>query len=472
MRLALGLKASTPRFNRDGSPVARRGSNIARDPTGRRASCVNVTASVATLFNAVCCGDLDDVIKSLKEGVPVDSLDDDGNTALIIAAEGEPGIVEELLERGAKIDSQNHNGVTALIAAVKYEDPSLVSILIAAGADLTLRDRKGRAAADFAKQVDSAVLSEMLQLFNIKDPNGSQKKGKNRRRRKSMVYVDAQTRELLEAVTAGLLPKVTQLLYAGSMVDAQDDDGNTALIFAAEGEPMILEHLLKSGADIDHQNRSGNTALCVAIRAEDPDCIRLLLDASASTTIKNKEGLTPVDLAQKSGNEQVLRQVLGLSEGLVVKAKSAPALKMEVMRRGSLPSCSSADRRTRAFFESISEGDFERVERILQMEFDVNVADDAGCRPLHFAVEGEKNMVALLLREGADVEARNNAGETPLMMAIRFGDVDCIRMVLKANPDVSVKDGAGRDAMSYAEASSSSLVTSVIREAARGSIGI
>jgi hypothetical protein len=51
----------------------------------------------------------------LDAGVPVDSLDDDENTPLIIAAEGEDLIVELLLERGADIDKQNRNGVTALV---------------------------------------------------------------------------------------------------------------------------------------------------------------------------------------------------------------------------------------------------------------------------------------------------------------------------------------------------------------------
>ena len=41
----------------------------------------------------------------------------------------------------------------------------------------------------------------MLALFNVKEGKNNQKRGKQRRRRKSMVYVDAQTRELLEAVS-------------------------------------------------------------------------------------------------------------------------------------------------------------------------------------------------------------------------------------------------------------------------------
>jgi ankyrin repeat protein len=52
--------------------------------------------------------------------------------------------------------------------------------------------------------------------------------------------VHTQTRELLEAVSDGNLPKVKQLIADDFPVNAQDDDGNTALIFAAENEPLIV----------------------------------------------------------------------------------------------------------------------------------------------------------------------------------------------------------------------------------------
>ena len=163
----------------------------------------------------------------LKAGLEVDSRDDDSNTALIIAAEGEPAIVEMLIGAGASIDLQNKNGVTALIAAVKYEDVTLVEMLIQAGAALTMRDRKGRCAADFAQETDPAVQDEMLALFNVNDAKGLQKRGKRQRRRKSMVYVDAQSRELFDAVSDGDLPRVRDMIEGGYSVNGYDDDNNT-----------------------------------------------------------------------------------------------------------------------------------------------------------------------------------------------------------------------------------------------------
>ena len=163
------------------------------------------------------------------------------------------------------------------IAAVKFEDPEIVGMLIQAGADLSLRDRKGRAAADFAKVVDKSVHKEMNELFGVKDESGKQKRGKNRRRRKSMVYIDAQTRELLEAVTEGNLPKVKQMLHEGYAVNAQDDDGNTALMFAAMGgHAAAIAALLAAGAEVEAKDNEGKTALSFAEQNEHEHAARLL----------------------------------------------------------------------------------------------------------------------------------------------------------------------------------------------------
>ena len=441
--------------------------SAATDPAGRRASVTNVDKEVARLFDAVSNGDIDLVKDILDSGVAVDSRDNDGNTPLIIAAESEPGMVEQLLERGANVDQQNRNGVTAMIAAVKCEDTSIVAMLILAGATLELRDRKGRSAADFAKECDKSVQQEILHLLNDKEQDGHQKRGMHCRRRRSMVNVDAQTRGMLMAVSEGDLPKVSQVLSEGCAVDVQDDELNTALMFAAESEPLIVELLLESGADPDRQNASGATALMYAIRAEDMDSIRLLMQHNASTSIRSRDGRTPIDIARQTGSEAIMRLVLGLSDGLALRAKAQPSLPMEVMRRGSLPSCSSADRRTRAFFEAISEGDLERVERILQMAFDVNCTDDTQCRPLHFAVEGEADLVTMLIDHGADVNAANEAGETPLMAAVRFCDVECTTILLQSGASCSSRDKAGRSVEDYAKASKSSLIQNLVREAMR-----
>ena len=49
----------------------------------------------------------------------------------------------------------------------------------------------------------------------------------------------------------------------------------------------------------------------------------------------------------------------------------------------------------------------------------MNAKNDAGFTPLHFAAyEGHKEVAELLIANGADVNAKNDGGETPLDWAI------------------------------------------------------
>ena len=71
------------------------------------------------------------------------------------------------------------------------------------------------------------------------------------------------------AVIEGDCELVLELLSKGVPVDAADSDGNTALIFAAEGEPQIVDALLRAGCQVNHQNTEGLSALMCSI-----DCAR------------------------------------------------------------------------------------------------------------------------------------------------------------------------------------------------------
>ena len=60
-------------------------------------------------------------------------------------------------------------------------------------------------------------------------------------------------------------------------------------------------------------------------------------------------------------------------------------------------------------------GDIEAVKQHLAAGADVNAKDDDGWTPLHQATdEGHKEIVELLIAKGADVNATDEDGETPL----------------------------------------------------------
>ena len=82
----------------------------------------------------------------------------------------------------------------------------------------------------------------------------------------------------------------------------------------------------------------------------------------------------------------------------------------------------------------------------------LNIRDDYGFRPLHFAVQnGEKEKVKLLLSAGVNTNAKTDHGFTPLYFAVgKKGDLEIIKMLIKSGSSLNVKDKNGITPLHYA----------------------
>ena len=82
----------------------------------------------------------------------------------------------------------------------------------------------------------------------------------------------------------------------------------------------------------------------------------------------------------------------------------------------------------------------------------LNIRDDYGFRPLHFAVQnGEKEKVKLLLSAGVNTNAKTDHGFTPLYFAVgKKGDLEIIKMLIKFGSSLNVKDKNGITPLHYA----------------------
>ena len=82
----------------------------------------------------------------------------------------------------------------------------------------------------------------------------------------------------------------------------------------------------------------------------------------------------------------------------------------------------------------------------------LNIRDDYGFRPLHFAVQnGEKEKVKLLLLAGVNTNAKTDHGFTPLYFAVgKKGDLEIIKMLIKSGSSLNVKDKNGITPLHYA----------------------
>lgn len=84
----------------------------------------------------------------LAQGVNVNARDEQGGTALMLAAlAGNAEVVRLLLERGADANAQSDGGNTALIAAAGKGHVEILQILLDAGADPFIENKAGMTAA-------------------------------------------------------------------------------------------------------------------------------------------------------------------------------------------------------------------------------------------------------------------------------------------------------------------------------------
>lgn len=95
--------------------------------------------------------------------------------------------------------------------------------------------------------------------------------------------------------------------------DKKDKRGKTLLMLAAEkGDKNRIKELLYSGADVNLKDNEGWTALMYAARYQsDLSCLDLIIDANANIKDKNKYGLSPLILAScYNSNPQILERLI------------------------------------------------------------------------------------------------------------------------------------------------------------------
>jgi ankyrin repeat protein len=98
--------------------------------------------------------------------------------------------------------------------------------------------------------------------------------------------------------------------------------------------------------------------------------------------------------------------------------------------------------------DAVKAGNREAVTRVLAGGADVNAADADGTTPLHHAAaSADADLVALLIKSGANVRAVNRYGVTPLTPACTTGDEKVLQLLLNAGADANTASPEGETAL-------------------------
>ncbi len=97
-------------------------------------------------------------------------------------------------------------------------------------------------------------------------------------------------------------------------------------------------------------------------------------------------------------------------------------------------------------------GHIQAVKKLLSKGAEVDLTDKGGYSAMMLAASNNfYNIVSLLVTQGADinrVELTN--GWTSLIWAAKRGHVETVKVLLKNNADISIRDNSGNTALDYA----------------------
>ena len=94
-------------------------------------------------------------------------------------------------------------------------------------------------------------------------------------------------------------------------------------------------------------------------------------------------------------------------------------------------------------------GDLPRSQKLLSKGAKVN---QAGWSALHYAaIKGHSKIVALLIAKGASVNEHSPDGDTPLILAVRSGDVDTVQALIRAGADPLLSNFKAQNAIETAQ---------------------
>ena len=141
---------------------------------------------------------------------------------------------------------------------------------------------------------------------------------------------EAAQAALIKAAHFSDLAALKRLVKKGVHIDATDGCGYTALIYTAcnrvaTNELDCLNLLIANGANVDAQNEFKSTALHCAALTGQASMIESLLKAGADASIKDENGRTALDLAERGNHTECIKLMKNPPDVAAQAAKKAPA---------------------------------------------------------------------------------------------------------------------------------------------------
>jgi ankyrin repeat protein len=372
----------------------------------------------------------------------------DGTTPLHCAAgSGHLEAAEVLIEHGAEVDMADGAGITALHLAAFGGFVSIVKAL-RRRSSRSPRDKLGRAAIHMAAIGGRPAVIDHL-----------------------AIDVGVRSKEdetpLHLAALFGQVEALKKLLSLPQVdISARDESGSTALHNAClVGHDESVQALLDAGSPLESQSHMSSTPLLCAVEGNHEGTVRLLIERGANVEFRNKLGQTALHIAALEKNKAIAEYLLGQGADINAGTEASKGTPLHSAISSSNPDSNSVTRflvekgawleatdlqGQTALHMAVKQSAEETIKLLVEHGANMEAKDHQGCNPVYYAF-WKPDILRLLLELGAEVNEAYPDGSTLLHWAVMRQAKETIKVLVQHGADVNARDKAGDTPQKIAE---------------------
>lgn len=397
-------------------------------------------------------GKIEDVKASFVYKYDIDAADENGNTLLHMAAEkNDAELCKYLIQKGADPDLKNNESDTPLMVAIKDGCEEAANIIVELNPNtLFSRDAKGRTALDLGLNSYSGYYETFItpELGRIKDSDGQ-----------TIVHYFVKTKNV---------KGIRECANKGISVCEKDNYGLTPMDIAfrqmadEDGAVRVLAELILGGAEemggdyayfenaVASRNYStrladGQTPLHVAAILGHNSIVNFLLENGADPSAQDSSGATPLHEAIRYGNLGIAKALLDSGANVNACDNLGKPPVMVIIPKESM---------------------MDTYHLLLAYKADLTQKDMFGDTVLHTVtmINVDKEIVEFLINNGADLNAKNKEGSTPLSIAVQKREVEIVKLLTDNGADIHTKNANGISPLFLALTSTPEVLQAIVNE--------
>lgn len=440
--------------------------------------------------------------------VIIDTKNEDGNTALMIAVQKNYiQMVQELLRLHANMTIINKRGQTALTLAIDAGNAPMVTTLLDNGiirGDIDRKDKEGNTALMHAIKTNNmniikAVLKELpnISLSNKNETATSIANKISDDNLKKLIFnllEETKKQYDLYVKISESNPDISSLKALlntiPKVMNTQNIDRNALYIALDTKKNLeIIKLLIAHGANVNQVFKNGKTPLILAIESKDIDAVGELLAAGANPSIKNSEGKTGLDIAQeeearqkdqtiKKTYEQIVKIIQttklppaielfqAIEKGNIEKVKELVAAGVDILKKqvynGELRSPLEfavkikhqeinrflVDKLKLNFFKAAQENDIGEIKKLIPDIFNAQLAFSFSIKANNIAAI---KIILNTFSKDVTIDYQDKKGDTPLIIAVETNNLDIIKAILDQVPNPFLSNKKNETAVNFTQ---------------------